>query len=1458
MANSRRNVSDGWLRIPVGGVPGNPSAFTSIREAIRDLAEDVQRINVSTTATSASAQTNVTNIVNAASPTSGTVTSVGLNLPGIFTVSGSPVTTVGTLSATLATQTSGTVFAGPTGSLTATKGPGYIISYITVTGSPAVGNYTLSITNDNIAFGITLRDANNNIIGTPYYAGGAAPIDYTAGGLYFYFTYDPFSAAPQSQGLTVSVTTSTGTPTFRALTSEDIPSLATTKITTGTFSVVRGGTGLSTIAAFTLPYASATDTFTTLSPNTTTTRKFLRMVGDGTNGAAPAWDTLTAGDIPSLSGTYLPLVGGTLTGQLIVNTTATGVQYPINVTTTIAGSAAVNVTNTSADASANVRFILNNDANNNAGFQLRSSTHATEPNDAVLYSGSGSINLYTGGNPRVKITSGGQVRIGPRSDSSASATSALELSAADGTATSTILRAFGNTQPSYSTWTANGTFASPSATQTDNTIMAISGRGYGATGFAAGSRVIIYGRAAENWTDAAQGTYLTFFTTATGTVTPLEKMRLSADGKLGINVTSPQAKLHLSDASTALNGSLFSALDQLILNNDGSGSNPAAIRLVSSNSVGLAENTSGVVVFLGTRGTNAVPAATETIDRLGRVIFQGYTGTGRYTSASIQVFQETSVTNSRVPAYITFYTASTTQDQTERMRITSIGEAVLGSGEATGTTLGGTLRAPDRTGTDVAGTNLTISAGNGTGTGGSGAILFTTAPTSTTGSTANTRTERMRIMPNGRVGIGVTNPTSTLTVKTASVAGFFGIEVEDYTQTTGVYIQSVSGGNYRGISANASYYNSSLYRSDDTVGSLINLHGGEIKFYTDTGLTANVDYTPSERMRITSAGNVGIGVTPAQKLDVGGAIAISGTTVIDSTRRVRASMFAGIDIDNNTANVQWYKIGRLAGYSTTVTIQVNAKNSYNDGNEGGLHTAVFKQGNADNELGGFQWTVTSAPAANTSTFRWLRISDGNYDLYYVAGAYTRGELFILDGLGFTEQFAATTDPTGTTELQKLFKTFDPVNFQGGVTTTTISGTTITGTSYTVGATTVIDTSRNLTNIGTIASGNVTINSSGGSGVLSLGGPASPGTSVFIQLYRAGTATTRDAYIGYSASTNLDITNEIASGNIVLAPGSGGFVRFNGSGLFMSGTQFMDSSRNLSNIGTIASGAITATAEIASTNTSLASFRADTYGTGSAGSIVYGRKARGTSASATATLANDDIMSMGAVGHDGTAFTGIYSGIVKITAGGNWSSTSYPTLISFGVTPVNSTTRSEAMRIDPTGNLLVGLTSNNANGGVLQLKSGITFPAARVASTDVNTLDDYEEGTFTPTLTSTGATFTYSAQTGKYTIVGNQIFLYARIALSALSGGTAGNAVTLTGLPAAAASQNVTNLQPGGVVIWSTSATNLISIPAKILPNTQTVTLYKVTAAGTTSMTALTYGDLAATTVLELTISYYVA
>jgi hypothetical protein len=54
-------------------------------------------------------------------------------------------------------------------------------------------------------------------------------------------------------------------------------------------------------------------------------------------------------------------------------------------------------------------------------------------------------------------------------------------------------------------------------------------------------------------------------------------------------------------------------------------------------------------------------------------------------------------------------------------------------------------------------------------------------------------------------------------------------------------------------------------------------------------------------------------------------------------------------------------------------------------------------------------------------------------------------------------------------------------------------------------------------------------------------------------------------------------------------------------------------------------------------------------------------------------------------------------------------------------------------------------------------SGISFPATQSASTDANTLDDYEEGTWTLTVTpGSGAITSYTVQSAKYTKIGNLV------------------------------------------------------------------------------------------------------
>ena len=76
-------------------------------------------------------------------------------------------------------------------------------------------------------------------------------------------------------------------------------------------------------------------------------------------------------------------------------------------------------------------------------------------------------------------------------------------------------------------------------------------------------------------------------------------------------------------------------------------------------------------------------------------------------------------------------------------------------------------------------------------------------------------------------------------------------------------------------------------------------------------------------------------------------------------------------------------------------------------------------------------------------------------------------------------------------------------------------------------------------------------------------------------------------------------------------------------------------------------------------------------------------------------------------------------------------------------------------------------------------AGITFPASQSASTDANTLDDYEEGTWTPSVVASGGGSPTQTNSGAYTKIGRTVSLWCRINLSAHSG--SGN-MNISGLP----------------------------------------------------------------------------
>ena len=191
----------------------------------------------------------------------GTVTSVGLSLPAIFSVSGSPVTGSGTLTATLASQSANTVFAAPNGSAGAPTFRALVAADI-----PAL-SYVTSV-------GLS-APAELSVGGSPVTSSGTLALTWANQ------TQNKVFASPSG---------STGTPAFRALVAADIPSLAYVT-----------SVGLSLPAEFSVSGSPVTSSGTLTA---TKANQSANTVWAGpTNGAAaaPAFRSLVASDIPALS-----------------------------------------------------------------------------------------------------------------------------------------------------------------------------------------------------------------------------------------------------------------------------------------------------------------------------------------------------------------------------------------------------------------------------------------------------------------------------------------------------------------------------------------------------------------------------------------------------------------------------------------------------------------------------------------------------------------------------------------------------------------------------------------------------------------------------------------------------------------------------------------------------------------------------------------------------------------------------------------------------------------------------------------------------------------------------------------------------------------------------------------------------------------------------------------------------
>lgn len=115
--------------------------------------------------------------------------------------------------------------------------------------------------------------------------------------------------------------------------------------------------------------------------------------------------------------------------------------------------------------------------------------------------------------------------------------------------------------------------------------------------------------------------------------------------------------------------------------------------------------------------------------------------------------------------------------------------------------------------------------------------------------------------------------------------------------------------------------------------------------------------------------------------------------------------------------------------------------------------------------------------------------------------------------------------------------------------------------------------------------------------------------------------------------------------------------------------------------------------------------------------------------------------------------------------------------------VTTTTDNAVIRADGAG----GNTQNSAllvddTGNISSFGGQIAFPATQNPSSNANTLDDYEEGTWTPGISFSGGTtgIAYNSRSGGYVTIGALVFVWGRITLSN-KGSSAGD-MLITGLP----------------------------------------------------------------------------
>lgn len=403
------------------------------------------------------------------------------------------------------------------------------------------------------------------------------------------------------------------------------------------------------------------------------------------------------------------------------------------------------------------------------------------------------------------------------------------------------------------------------------------------------------------------------FGTASSNTSPSERMRITSGGNVGIGTSSPQVRFHSYGGALTVNDEgTYSAR---FSNNSNKG---IVIGYDTTNNKGhigsinpavawtdLILNANGGNVGIGTSS----PTAKLTIDTLagfGLDIFRSD------VAANYGAIRFRNTTNSSNFGTIGFDSGGLRLDGdagtmyfstsgTERMRITSGGSLLLGDTVAPNTSAWFGTAVFGKSGTDKVITGYLTAATNGAIIGGHNSALNAWADLNIAGTNLifkyNGQTEGMRITSGGNVGIGTSSPGAPLA----------------FADVEGLKIQfNANAANYYGISKLAGGGN---------------LQDGNFQFVSGNTFAGGFTFSSggSERMRITSGGNVGIGTSsPSNRLQISTSVSYNS---INDGLKIDGSVGGG-----NPATPAYYGALVLSGngfnWAAIRTIQTNPSASW--------------------------------------------------------------------------------------------------------------------------------------------------------------------------------------------------------------------------------------------------------------------------------------------------------------------------------------------------------------------------------------------------------------------------------------------------------------------------------------------------------------------------------------------------